>query len=218
MILYRDERIVAAHKPAGLLVHRGWARDRDVLMMRVRDAVGCHVHPIHRLDRGASGVVLFALDPEAARALSEQFQRREVTKTYLALVRGVPREQRLTIDHAIPRTEGGERVESVTDVQRLAVFGRYAWVQAQPRTGRMHQIRRHLKHISCPLIGDVKYGKGEHNRLFRERYNLHRLALHAARLALTHPFTGRPLVIDADLAADLAAVVAQLRRETAGTA
>lgn len=211
MILYRDDRIVAADKPAGLLVHRGWANDRDVLMMRVRDAVGCHVHPIHRLDRGASGVVLFALDKEAAAALSQQFEARAVAKTYRALVRGVPQPAELTIDHPIPRTEGGPRVESITDVRVLEIFGRYSWVEARPRTGRMHQIRRHLKHISCPLIGDVRYGKGEHNRLFRSEYALHRLALHACRLELEHPFTGDRLSIDAPLPPDLDNALARLR-------
>ena len=211
-IVYQDDRFVAVDKPAGLLVHRGWARDKGVLMMRVRDAVRRYVYPLHRLDRGASGVVLFALDAEAAAAASAQFHDRDVHKTYFALVRGNPPDK-LTIDHPIPRREGGDRVQSITDIKRLEVFGRYAWVQACPRTGRMHQIRRHLKHISCPLIGDVRYGKGEHNRLFRDRYQLHRHALHAARLELTHPFEDQPLVLEAELASDLRAVLDQLRQK-----
>ena len=72
---------------------------------------------------------------------------------------------------------------AVTAFRRLAIFERYALVEARPRTGRRHQIRRHFKHLSHPLIGDVRYGKGEHNRLFRERFGLHRLALHALELA-----------------------------------
>ena len=82
---------------------------------------------------------------------------------------------------------------AVTEFRRLAVFERYALVEARPRTGRRHQIRRHFKHLSHPLIGDVRYGKGEHNRLFRERFGLHRLALHALELAFDHPETGEPL-------------------------
>jgi tRNA pseudouridine65 synthase len=213
MILYRDERIVAVDKPSGLLVHRGWANDSDVLMMRVRDQLERYVYPIHRLDRGASGVVLFALDKEAARELSAQLQERTVTKVYRALVRGVPRPEQQSIDHPIPRAEGGERVDALTDVRCLEVFGRYAWVEARPRSGRLHQIRRHLKHISCPLIGDVRYGKGEHNRHFRERYGLHRLALHALRVELTHPFTGESLTIECELAPELASLLEQLRHE-----
>ena len=212
MILYRDQRLAVVNKPSGLLVHRGWARDRDVLMMRVRDAVGTRVYPVHRLDRGASGVVLFALDREAAKAASQLFERRTVVKNYFALVRGVPREAHLRIEHPISRTEGGSRVAAVTDVQRLEVFGRYSWVHAQPLTGRMHQIRRHLKHVSCPLIGDVRYGKGVHNRLFRSECDLHRLALHASSLQLRHPFTGQTLNICAPLPADLSRALTHLRR------
>lgn len=209
MILWRDDRFVASDKPSGLLVHRGWARDRDVLMARVRDAVGTRVHPIHRLDRGASGVVLFALDPEAAREASALFERRAVDKLYWALVRGAPPEA-LTIDHPIPNDEDGARVPAVTEVRRVAQLGRYAVVEARPRTGRLHQIRRHLKHISCPLIGDVRYGKGPHNRLFRDRFGLHRLALHALELAFDHPFTGARVVVRAALPDELRRVIAEL--------
>ncbi|MCB9559591.1 MAG: pseudouridylate synthase [Kofleriaceae bacterium] len=208
-ILHRDARLVAVDKPAGVVTTRGWANDEDALMQQTRDAVGAWVWPIHRLDRGTSGVVLFALDVEAARALSDAFARGEADKTYLALTRGHPPEE-LVIDYPIPKAEGGDRVPAVTAIRRLETFGRYAWVEARPRTGRLHQIRRHLKHISCPLIGDVRYGKGEHNRLFRTAYDLHRLALHAARLVVPHP-DGGSLAVDAPLAADLAACLAALR-------
>jgi tRNA pseudouridine65 synthase len=127
-------------------------------------------------------------------------------------------EERLTIDHPVLRGErGGERVPAVTEVERLEVFGRYSLVAATPRTGRLHQIRRHLKHVSCPLIGDVRYGKGEHNRLFRERYGLHRLFLHASELAFAHPKTGEEIRVSAPLGEDLAGPLAMLRREHGGT-
>jgi len=213
-VLYRDDSIVLVNKPSGLLVHRGWDNDRDVLMTRVRDTLGAWVYPVHRLDRAASGVVLFALSSEVARVLCDAFERKEVGKRYLALVRGVPPET-VTIDHPIPRRPNGPRVDAVTDVRRLEVFGRYALVEAQPRTGRLHQIRRHLKHISCPLIGDVRYGKGEHNRLFRERYGLHRLALHAAELRFAHPVTGDEVVASAPLPDDLRLPLERLRDDSA---
>jgi tRNA pseudouridine65 synthase len=203
VILHRDEYLIAANKPSGLLVHRGWDRDRDVLMTRVRDEIGAHVYPVHRLDRGASGVVLFALTPAFAGQLGGLFAERRVDKRYVALVRGAPPETG-TIDHPIPRREGGPRVESVTDYRCLARFGRYVLVAAHPRSGRLHQIRRHLKHISCPLIGDVRYGKGAHNRLFRDRYQLRRLALHAAVLRFIHPTLDAPVSIHAPIPADLA--------------
>jgi tRNA pseudouridine65 synthase len=205
-ILFQDPAVVAIDKPSGTIVHRG-PRTRDEerpLLSEVRDAIGQRVHPVHRLDRGTSGVLLLALDVEAARRLGEAFAGGGIGKRYLALVRGVPPEGGI-IDHAIPRREDGPRVPAVTEYRRLDTVGRYSWVEARPRTGRLHQVRRHLKHISCPIIGDVNYGKGEHNRLFRERYDLHRLALHAAALTFPHPTTGEPVTVEAPLPDDLAA-------------
>lgn len=212
-VLHRDEHLVAVAKPSGLVVHRGgWADDDVVVMTLVRDTIGQHVWPVHRLDRGASGVLLFALDADTARLLHEQLERGAVTKRYLALVRGAPPASGV-IDHPIPRREDGPRVPALTEYRRVAIWEerapaaperRYALVEAVPRTGRLHQIRRHLKHISHPLIGDVNYGKGPHNRFFRERFGLHRLALHAAAVSLTHPVTHAHLRIHAPLPDDLA--------------
>ena len=207
MILHRDSRCVAVDKPSGVATHRGWADDDDALLQRVRDAVGAYVYPIHRLDRGASGVVLFALDKAAARAFSDAWDRAD--KVYLAITRGHPPEQ-FVIDHPIPNAPDGPRVPAITWGRRLETFGRYALVEARPHTGRLHQIRRHLKHISCPLIGDVRYGKGEHNRLFRTEHALHRLALHCTSLSVPHP-DGGMLAIQCDLANDLAGALDSLR-------
>ncbi len=207
-ILYRDADMVAVNKPSGLAVHRGWADDEAFAMTLVRDLLGQWVYPVHRLDRGASGVLLFGLSPAAARALCGSFERHEVEKRYLALVRGAPPEA-LVIDHALRPDNSDVAQAAVTDVRRLAQFGRYAWVEARPHSGRLHQIRRHLKHISCPIIGDVRYGKGEHNRLFREHYALHRLALHAAALGVRAP-CGVTLALEAPLPLDLARAVEQL--------
>ncbi|HEV2852984.1 MAG TPA: pseudouridine synthase [Thermoanaerobaculia bacterium] len=202
-VLFRDENLLAVDKPSGLAVHRGAARDRVFALQTVRDRVGRHVHAVHRLDRATSGVLLFALDPATARRMRERFEAGEVAKRYLALVRGIPPEAGV-IDHPVPREEDGPRVPAVTEFRRLAVFERYSLVEARPLTGRRHQIRRHFKHLSHPLIGDVRYGKGEHNRLFRERFGLHRLALHALELAFPHPGTGEPLRITAPVPEDLA--------------
>ena len=201
--LYQDATLLAINKPSGLAVHRGAAWDRVVALGIVRDLVGHHVHAVHRLDRATSGALLFALDPETARLMYAKFEAGEVGKRYLALVRGIPPEEGV-IDHPIPRVEDGPRVPAVTEFRRLATFERYALVEARPLTGRLHQIRRHFKHISHPLIGDVRYGKGEHNRLFRERFGLHRLALHALELAFDHPGTGERLRIVAPVPEDLA--------------
>jgi tRNA pseudouridine65 synthase len=211
--LYQDGCLLAVNKPAGLAVHRGMARDRTFALQLVRDQIGRHVHAVHRLDRATSGVLLFALDPETAGRMQERFAAGRVEKRYLALVRGIPPESGV-IDHPLPRDEGGPRVPAVTEFRRLATFERYALVEARPRTGRRHQIRRHLKHLSHPLIGDVRYGKGEHNRLFRERHALHRLALHCASLTVAHPDGGQ-LAVACALAPDLAAAWQSVTTETA---
>jgi tRNA pseudouridine65 synthase len=165
---------------------------------------------VNRLDRGASGAILFALDAEAAAAAGAAFAAGAVDKRYLAITRGHPPAE-LIVDHPIPCEPGGARVPAVTALWCRATFGRYALVEAHPRTGRLHQIRRHCKHIACPLIGDVKYGKGEHNRLFRAEHDLHRLALHAAHLGLAHPFGGPPIAVDVPLADDLVHAIASCR-------
>jgi tRNA pseudouridine65 synthase len=211
-ILFRDSHLIAVDKPAGLAVHRGWARERDVAMTRLRDQIGAHVFPVHRLDRATSGVLLFALSAEVAARVCESFAAGKTEKTYLALVRGVPPEE-ILVDHPLPPGEDthAPRVSAQTMIVRREVFGRYSLVEARPLTGRLHQVRRHLKHISCPLIGDVNYGKGEHNRLFRERHNLHRLFLHATRLRLPHPMQGGQLDITSPLPAELEDVLRVLR-------
>jgi tRNA pseudouridine65 synthase len=201
-ILHRDERIAVFAKPSGLLVHRGWGNDRTVAVELARDAIGARVHPVHRLDRATSGALVFALDAECAAALGRAFEGGLVEKVYLALVRGVAPE-RAVVDHPVKKGEDGPRVPAVTELYRRFAGDRWSIVEARPRTGRLHQIRRHLKHISHPIVGDVNYGKGDINRLFRERNGLCRLALHAAAIQLVHPFTGEPLRVIAPIPEDL---------------
>lgn len=208
-ILYRDPYVVAINKPSGLAVHRGWARDETYAMTELRDLLGAWVYPVHRLDRSASGVLLFGLSKEAARELCGRFERQEVQKRYTALVRGAPPAE-LLIDHPLRPDHSDEPQPAVTELHLLAQYGRYAWVEARPRTGRLHQIRRHLKHIACPIIGDVRYGKGEHNRLFRDAYGLHRLALHAAALTTTALGSGERLHLEAPLPQALVRVLESL--------
>lgn len=208
-VLYRDDDVIVVDKPSGIVVHRGWADDEIDLLRIVRGLAGRHVFPSHRLDRGASGCTAFALHAEAASALGRAFSGGAVTKRYLALTRGHPPEEG-RIEHPIPREPGGERVNAVTRFRRLGVAGRYALVEAVPETGRLHQIRRHMKHISCPLIGDVRYGKGDHNRLFRERYGLCRLALHAAELSFPHPTRHEGVTAYAPVSGELRACLGEL--------
>jgi tRNA pseudouridine65 synthase len=184
-VLHQDGSLVAVDKPSGMAVHRGWSQERHVVLTVLRDQIGRHLYPVHRLDRGTSGALVLALDSATARDLQRRFEAGEVRKRYLALVRGIPPEEGI-VDSPVPRAPGGPRVPAVTEFRRLGIFERYALLEVVPRTGRLHQIRRHLKHISHPVIGDVRYGKGEHNRLFRERFGLHRLALHALELGFPH--------------------------------
>jgi tRNA pseudouridine65 synthase len=214
--LYRDAHLLIVNKPSGLLTHRGWANDRDNALSRARVLAGTYVYPAHRLDRATSGVLVFALSQEVASALGSELEAGSVRKRYLALVRGIAPEAAL-IDHPLKRLsddghESGEqdRQAARTRIARLGVFERYSLVEAEPETGRAHQIRRHLKHVSCPILGDTRYGKGEHNRACRARFGLHRLALHAGALSFTHPVTGEPLVVRAPLPSDLAEPLAAM--------
>lgn len=210
-LLYVDEHLVVADKPSGLLVHRGWDNDDDVAMFRVRDAIGAHVYPIHRLDRGTSGALLFARSSETAAALHAQFEARAVEKEYLALVRGHAPDAGL-IDHPVPKSEDGPRVPATTRFSKIAssTVDRCSLVLARPLTGRLHQIRRHLRHINHPLVGDVAYGSGVINRHYRATYALHRLALHAYRLAFDHPVTQRRVAVECAVPDDLGAALDRL--------
>lgn len=204
-LLYRDEHLVVVDKPSGLLVHRGWASDDVTAMSVARNKTRRHVYPVHRLDRGTSGVLVFALDRETAAILAACFRDASIDKRYLALVRGVTPE-RGRVDHPIPRAPKGPRVDAVTTFARIGVaLDRYSLVDVRPETGRLHQIRRHMKHLSHPLIGDARYGDGRENRALRDAYGLRRLALHARSIRLPHPRGGAPLAITAPLPDDLRA-------------
>lgn len=210
-LLYRDEVLVAVTKPPGLLVHRT-SLDRhaeDFLLQRLRRLLGQRVYTVHRLDRPTSGVMVFALDLDTARALSACFEQRQVQKSYLAVVRGYT-DPSGHIDYPLREHAEAPLREAITDYQCLAqvelpiAMGRYAssrysLLRVLPRTGRYHQIRRHFHHIFHPLIGDTTHGEGRHNRLFREQFGIQRLLLHAHSLGFEHPVEGRHLVIWAPL-------------------
>ncbi len=167
-VVFLDEHLLVVNKPSGLAVHRGEARDPVYALELARALAGRLVHPLHRLDRATSGLLVFTFDKKILAAMQQKLEQGGVEKVYWALVRGIPPEAG-SIEHPIPRQEGGEPVAARTDFRRLGIFERYALVEARPRTGRRHQIRKHFKHLSHHLIGDTHYGKGEHNRYFRER-------------------------------------------------
>jgi tRNA pseudouridine65 synthase len=208
-ILHRDEHLLAINKPSGMLVHRGWGKDGAIALQLLRDQVGQRVHPLHRLDRATSGALLFALSSEVARDMQELFAGGAVHKRYLAVCRGNTLEDG-RLCHALSQKQSTTPKPAITDFRLLGAFERYGLVEAKPITGKTHQIRRHLKHLAHPIIGDVRYGKSEHNRIFRERFGFHRLALHCQRLEFPHPRGGAALNIEAPLPADFAALLERL--------
>jgi len=206
--LYEDNDLFVLNKPSGLLVHRGWGVANIALVDFARERTRDHAaHPVQRLDRGASGAVVFAKTPDMARKLAEQAQHGNGTKSYLALIRGELTSP-IDIDHPISRQESGPRVASRTLVEPIVTASttprHVTLVKATPLTGRLHQIRRHLKHANFPLIGDVRYGHGDLNRAFRERYQLARLALHAQTWSIRQPRTNELVSGNVPLPLDLA--------------
>jgi len=186
LLLARSQWVVV-DKPSGLSVHRGWDASPDTVMRRLRGDLERWVYPVHRLDRATSGALIVALDSERAGVLSASFRDGLVDKEYVALVRGVL-DAPGTVEHPLAPPEGGERVPAITDYAPIGVArDRYTLVRLWPRTGRSHQLRRHMKHLSRPLLGDTTYGDGRENRAMREQIGLHRLALHAAWIALPDP-------------------------------
>jgi tRNA pseudouridine65 synthase len=211
-IVHADADLVVVHKPAGLLVHRSAldAHEHDTALDRLRIQLGPDASqalaPAHRLDKGTSGLLVFTLHAQAARLLGAAFEQGQVHKRYLALVRGWPAEQfhndrALARDPELPSTGQTLLAASTRFLRRgrvawpFSVDGqhpstRYALVDAWPETGRRHQIRRHLKQLSHPIVGDSTHGKGPHNRAVAAWTGIARLWLHAAELRLPHPAGG----------------------------
>ncbi len=230
-ILYLDNLIAGANKPSGWTVHpSAMAPEKDCcLMFFVRDSIGKKVYPVHRLDRPTSGLVLFALTPESAAALARQFAENTVAKHYLAIVRGWPPTS-LTIAKPLKileawkskKPQGDKAAQAaITKCQTLGTIelpvsvdpcyqtSRYSFLRVSPGTGRRHQIRRHLKSSSYPIIGDVNYGKGLHNRYFGEALNCNRMLLHAHEISFRHPDGKQKVSFHAPLEGEFARVVAK---------
>lgn len=231
-ILYRDNWLVAVYKPAGMLVHRSKVDPREtrIAVQALRDCLGQRVYPVHRLDKPVAGLLLMALSADAARGMAELFSQGTVHKSYVAVTRGYAPESG-TIDYALreewdaatdalaDRAKAAQR--AVTDFARLATaelpfpVGRYATARysllcVNPQTGRKHQIRRHMKHIFHPLIGDTTHGDGRHNQFFRQHFGCARLLLAATGLSFRHPFTGAAIALQAPLDGELQSLLAAL--------
>ena len=211
-IVYEDADLLAVNKPAGLLVHRSKIAvdEDDFLLERVQRQIGATLYLAHRLDRATSGVLLLAKSREMAGELGRLFMARDVAKRYLAVVRGWPADEGV-IDYALPDVrERSPRKAAVTRWRTLATTTvqislgrypeqRYALVEALPETGRYRQIRKHFHHVSHHIIGDTSHGRGDHNRLWRMHFGMHRMLLHAWRIELRHPRSGEALALTAAL-------------------
>ncbi len=220
-IIYQDEYFVAVNKPAGMLVHRSWLdkHETQFVMQTLRDQIGQHVFPLHRLDRPTSGVLIFALSSEVASQVMPMFANHEMEKTYHAIVRGWIEEQG-RLDYALKveldkiadkhASQDKEAQEAITDYKPLVKVEipystgkfpttRYCLMEMQPLTGRKHQLRRHMAHLRHPIVGDTTHGDGKHNKLFRDVFDSHRLLLHSSSLKFVHPFTQQEIVIKASV-------------------
>ncbi|WP_100642208.1 pseudouridine synthase [Alteromonas facilis] len=228
-IIYRDEHLIAVDKPAGLLVHRSMIakRETEFAMQMVRDQIGQYVFPVHRLDRPTSGVLLFALDSATAALLTEQFSQREVGKSYQAIVRGhMPRAW--DIDYPLKeildrKTDRKARQDKPPQpaftechcIQRYTIplpVGRYegarfSYIDLFPKTGRKHQLRRHMAHIRHPIVGDTTHGDGKQNQFLRHHFNFQQLALTCTEMTLQHPHLRQKLVLKAGLSPAFAQLI-----------
>jgi tRNA pseudouridine65 synthase len=212
-ILFRDEHLIAINKPHGLLVHRSpiAADAAEFALQLLRDQVGLKVNPVHRLDRATGGILLFALDKPVEVAMQQQFSDNLVNKHYLAIVRGHTPDKE-DIDYPL-RKENGALQEAFTTYVTLNraelpvplgkhETSRYSLIDVKPSTGRMHQIRKHLSHVNHPIIGDTTHGCNKQNKLFREKWNMTTLLLHASSLSFNHPVTKKNIIIEAPVNAE----------------
>ncbi|WP_425606085.1 pseudouridine synthase [Lysobacter firmicutimachus] len=220
-VLYADEVLAVIDKPAGLMVHdSALARgETDFVADRLREQFGRPIFLVHRLDRATSGCLLLAFERETASALGKVLMSREVEKDYLAVCRGWPGEDAFEVDHDLDGGPGKPLKKPAQTRFRVLAraeldlpsagfpTSRYALLRAQPLTGRFRQIRRHLKHLSHHLIGDTSHGDGRHNRQFR-MLGIHRMLLHAQRLAFAHPADGRRIEASARVDAEFAKALA----------
>lgn len=216
-IIFQDEFIIAINKPPGLLVHRSPIdrHEKRFAMQLVRDQIGQYVFPVHRLDRPTSGVLLFALSADVARLLNQQFANQQIDKTYFAIVRGhspddgvINYSLKEKLDKIADKMADQDKPaqEAITNYQTLRKFdlpfavsrypsARYSLVKLQPKTGRKHQLRRHMAHINHPIVGDTNHGDGKHNKFLREQYGFFNLALTCHSMALCHPITQLQVVL-----------------------
>ncbi len=220
-ILFQDDHLIAVNKPAGLLVHRSSiAKDAtEFALQKTRDFVGKEVHPIHRLDRKTSGVLLFTFDKNTLHSMQNLFNEGKVRKEYHAIVRGFTDDSG-KIDYALVNDKGlTQSARTIYTTHKkweiTKSFGRYktsryAYVHVFPETGRMHQIRKHFAHIFHPIIGDRPHGCNKQNRFFKREFNLMEMLLHAKSYSFEHPVTSDKIIIQAPIRNEFMRIVSLL--------
>lgn len=221
-LLYEDECIAVVDKPAGMTVHPGAGVKNgtlvNALLYKCEDlsGIGGKIRPgiVHRLDKDTSGVMVVAKNDQAHNSLVEQFKTREVKKRYIAVVEGNVKGESGEIDSVIGRhptnrikmssqTKSGR--ESVTKWKTLERYGHATLLEAEPKTGRTHQIRVHFSESGYPILADKVYGtkKIKNDVLKRASKLMGRQALHAAELGFKHPLTGKFLKFKSPLPEDM---------------
>lgn len=224
-IIYQDEHLIAINKPPGLLTHRSpIAKDAtEFAVQTLRDQVGQTVFPVHRLDRKTSGTLLFALTKNVNSQMQQLFSDRKTHKKYHAIVRGfAPKMEK--IEYALVNDRGTKQ-NAVSVIKSLEYFeintpfgnhptSRYSLVEMKPETGRFHQLRKHAAHIFHPIIGDRPHGCNKQNRLWKEKWNMTRMLLHASELTFNHPILKEDIFINAPFDKTFSEVIEMLRKGT----
>ena len=223
-ILYQDDDIIVVNKPKGMVVHPANGNLDGTLVNAIMaickdslSGIGGEIRPgiVHRLDKNTSGAIIIAKNDKAHINLSEQLKNHEIKKTYIALVRGIVKENNATINMPIARSKNDRKKmavdkngkEAITHFKVLERFDNCTLLEINIETGRTHQIRVHLSHIGYPIIGDDVYSNG------KNRWNVNGQCLHAKSLRFKHPVTGKEMYIEADLPKYFDEIIKELENE-----
>ena len=214
-IVYEDKYLIVVNKPNNVLIHEShYARNirETTLLEFLEQQLGYPVYPAHRLDRKTSGIILLLKQKENVSQFQELFTSNQIQKTYYAIVRGFSPASG-TIDSPVKNDDTGIYKDALTNYQSITNIelnipvhpydkSRYSLVQLTPKTGRMHQLRKHLSKISHPIVGDYKYGDRFHNRMFETEFSCIYMFLHAFQLEFIHPITNEKLQLTANFPSD----------------
>ena len=209
-IIYEDKDIIVVNKPKGMVVHPANGNPDGTLVNAIMSickdslsGIGGEIRPgiVHRLDKDTSGLLIVAKNDMAHVNMSEQIKRHEVKKSYIALVRGIVKENEATIDMPISRSNSDRKKmavskngkNAVSHIRVLKRYDKYTLLEVNIETGRTHQIRVHLAHIGYPIIGDYIYSNG------KNEFGIVGQCLHAKSLEFKHPITGKDMKLEASL-------------------